>query len=106
MKPMLLIFLVALVPLVSAGCGKNSASKEKVYDIKGKVVSVDLENKTVTLDHEDIPGFMKAMQMPFSVESSKILEGLKPGDQVQGRLKVSDGYVITELHKAKAPGKE
>ena len=97
-----IIVPVLLMTLVLAGCQKAAdASKvnDKMYDVKAKVVSVDMEKKTVTLDHEDIPGLMKAMTMTFPVEDAKTLEGIKPGDQVHGRLRVRSGEnVITELH--------
>ena len=90
-----------LVPLVLIGCQKESdVSKEKIYDVKAKVVSVEMDKKTVVLDHEDIPGFMKAMVMKFSVDKANMLEGIKAGDQVHGKIKVKPGdYLITELHK-------
>ena len=102
MKKLWILTLVAFaIPLTIGGCTKTgSDATEKTYDVKGKVVSVDLEKKKVTLDHEEIPGHMKAMTMPFNVENAKLLEGLKAGDQVHGRLKVKDGTsVITELTK-------
>jgi Cu/Ag efflux protein CusF len=96
----LMILGLGFVAALSSGCGKSDGDKDKVYDIKGKVVAVDTEKKKVTLDHEDIPGLMKAMEMPFSVENPKVLEGIKAGDQVHGKLKVKGGdYVITELMK-------
>lgn len=87
--------------LVLAGCKSDSdSSKEKLYDIKGKVVTVDSTKKTVTIDHEAIPGLMNAMEMKFAVEDANHLEGIKPGDQVEGRLKVKAGdYLIVELKK-------
>jgi protein SCO1/2 len=90
-----------MIPLILFGCKQASEdSKAKVYDVKGKVVAVDPGKKTVTLDHEDIPGLMKAMEMKFSVEDAKALEGINAGDQVHGKLKVDSGnYIITELKK-------
>lgn len=95
--------LLISAPLFVAGCQKKSDSTketDKLYDVKAKVVAVDPEKKTVTLDHEDIPGLMKAMKMKFPVQDAKVLEGIKPGDQVHGKLKVKSGdHLITELHK-------
>ena len=100
MRAILITLTLAVIALTSAGCNSDSGEKEKVYDIKGKVVSVDVEKKSVRLDHEDIPGFMAAMEMPFDVENAKILEGLKAGDAVQGKLKVKSGKShISELTK-------
>ena len=100
MKAVLWLCLPALLILV-AGCGGDASSpKEKTYEIKGKIVAVDREKKTVTLDHEAIPGIMKAMQMPFAVDNVKVLENILPDDQVQGRLRVKAGEMaITEMHK-------
>ena len=43
---------------------------------------------------------MKAMVMDFNVANPKILDGLKAGDKVQGKLKVEAGnHVITHLEK-------
>ncbi len=98
-----IIVPVLLVTSVLSGCqkaGEAPKDQDKVYDVKAKVVSVDIEKKTVTLDHEDIPGLMKAMTMTFPVDDAKLLESIKPGDQVHGRLRVKSGEnVITELRK-------
>ena len=104
MKPLGRFLLpVLVVPFFVLGCRNSSDSStdsDKVYEVKAKVVAVDAEKRTVTLDHEDIPGLMKAMTMKFPVEDAKVLEGIKPGDQIRGRLKVKSGAnVITELKK-------
>jgi protein SCO1/2 len=64
-------------------------------------VSIDPKAEMpIKLDHEDIPGLMPAMVMSFHVQDTKLTDGLKPGDKVQGTLKVTDGgYVITNLKK-------
>jgi protein SCO1/2 len=97
---------VLIMSLTLAGCGGATNSKKdeagKVYDIKGKVMAVnpDPEKPTVKLDHEDIPGAMKAMQMEFPVKDAAVLKGIQVGDQVQGKLEKRDtGYVITQLEK-------
>jgi Cu/Ag efflux protein CusF len=72
----------------------------KQYDIVGKVTAVDSNKKTVTIDHEAIEGLMSAMEMPYKLDNSQVLKGIKPGDQIRGRLEVrGPDYVITELHK-------
>jgi protein SCO1/2 len=94
-----------LLLLVFLGCKDSGADRskdpgEKEYDVCGKVVSVDAAKPVVTLDHEDIPGLMKAMEMEFEVKDPKLLEGIKAGDRVQGRLRKGEsGYVLTRLEK-------
>ena len=96
------LFPIALL----AGCSSSSSpsSAEKLYGLKGKVVAVDASAKSVKIDHDDIPGLMKAMTMTFAVEDGKLLDGLAVGDAVEGKLKVASGnkYVVTELRKTGA----
>lgn len=105
MRMSLTVVLTSLaLGLLAAGCQKpaDSAPKaaEKTYEIKGKVVAVNAEKQTVTLDHEDIPGLMKGMKMEFKVADPKLLTGLAAGDAVHGQLKAEAGnYVLTELAK-------
>ena len=75
--------------------------KEKTYEVKGIVVAVDAKKPSVKLDHQDIPGLMKAMVMEFDVASPKILDGFQAGNKVQGKLKVEENgkYTITHLEK-------
>ena len=93
------IVLAALVAIV--GCNRSTEDpKERLHDVQGKVVAVDAQAKKVTLDHEDVPGVMKGMTMPFAVSDWQLIADLKPGDQVRGRLKVKDGaFTIVELKK-------
>ena len=96
-----------LLPLAFfAGCSSSSAPTpgDKTYSLKGKVVSVDGSAKTVKIDHEDVPGLMKAMTMTFAVDDGKLLDGLSVGDAVEGKLKVASGnkYIVTELRKTGA----
>ena len=52
----------------------------------------------MTIDHQDIPGLMKAMEMEFQVKRPEVLEGVQEGSTVQGQLTVEGGdYVITRL---------
>jgi len=95
-------FAALLTVLAIAGCSQKSTEKSaaKVYDIKGKIVSIRPDKEGLTLDHEDIPGLMRGMKMEFLVEDARVLEGLQVGDQVQGKLKVESGsQIIIELKK-------
>jgi Copper binding periplasmic protein CusF len=65
---------VIVTSVVLIGCQKGSeAPKERVYDVKGTVVSVDPKKPSVRLDHQVIPGLMEAMVMEFEVTGPKVL---------------------------------
>lgn len=58
------------------------------YTLTGLVKKIDKDAKEVTIHHEAIPGFMEAMTMPFHLEDAAILDDLRPGDEVEGKLHV------------------
>jgi Cu/Ag efflux protein CusF len=49
----------------------------------GVVVAAVPRAGRLIVNHEEIPGFMAAMEMSFSVASPSLLGGLKPGDRIQ-----------------------
>jgi protein SCO1 len=85
------VYLLVLLLSVSlaGGCRRKSAN-EKRYPLKGKVVAVEKNDRTATIMHEDIPGYMPAMTMPFRIKNDADLAMLKPGDQVTATLVVDD----------------
>ena len=90
--PALRFFLTLLICASAIGlaCRPRHSANEKRYDLKGKVVAVNKSERTATIAHEDIKGYMPAMTMPFKIKSDADLEMLKPGDQVTGTLVVDD----------------
>lgn len=88
--------LLTFAFLLTAMSGCSAASKRrdgKRYDLKGKVLSVDKASEKVRVDHEEIPGFMEAMAMDFTLEDRDALQVLEAGDWIQATLVVSDeGY--------------
>lgn len=71
---------------------------EKLYPMTGVVVEIDPAKQWVTVDHDAIPGLMKAMRMKFAVGEPEVLEGVTVGDELLCSLKVTaDGqYVLVQ----------
>ena len=86
-----IVFLVSLcIALIPSGCRPRRSATEKRYDLKGKVVAVNKTDRTATISHGDIVGYMPAMTMPFKIKDDADLEMLAPGDEVTGTLVVDD----------------
>src|SRR5438128_4395762 len=83
--------LVLVAYALSAVCALTACrnSREQRYELKGKVVGVDARDRTVTIAHESIPGYMEAMSMPFSLKDESLLGELAEGDRVQATLVVA-----------------
>lgn len=89
------LLLISLASLSCRGSGGDTAASAnaKRYDLKGKVVSVDKAENRVSVAHEEIPGYMDAMTMPFAVRKNDYwaLDVLKPGDKLSAVLVVDGG---------------
>jgi protein SCO1/2 len=101
--PLFRVFLV-LMPLLSlplAGCRRaadasltsaspNPDTNAQLFQVKGVVLEVKPREKSVTIRHEAVAGYMPAMTMPFDVKDAAELTGLEAGDPVSFRLLVTD----------------
>src|SRR5437763_5404652 len=86
----LFLVITAIILLLTIGCRPRRSANEKRYPLKGKVVAVDKTDRTATISHNDIPGYMPLMTMPFKIKNDADLEMLKPGDEVTATLVVDD----------------
>jgi len=88
---------------LTSGC---RAPEGKHYPIaQAEVFGVDIPHKLIIIKHGDIPGFMPAMTMSYSLASPTEAEALGPGDKISADLVVSEniGHLekIVLLEKAR-----
>lgn len=68
---------------------------------KGVVRLINLEEGWFEIDHEEIKGFMPAMQMEWMVRNKSLLKSVSVGDQVDFTLEDDNGNeVVTEIKKS------
>ena len=117
----LYVFFVAAIflPAAFVGCGSQKPAQTeqqqqqqqgpKRYQLAGRVISIDPAKQQLVVDHGDIPGFMMAMTMPYSVKSSDQLTSVSPEDQITADVVVNGDDVhlenIVVVKKASAAGK-
>ena len=70
---------------------RRAVVKPGIYRGRGVVERLEEATSRIVITHEDIPGFMPAMTMPFEVADSSLLAGLSPGESVSFRVASSDG---------------
>jgi protein SCO1/2 len=88
------VFFIGIgIALALFACQQAS---ERRYDVKGTVVAVDPQRKQITINHEEIPGYMDAMTMPFSLKDEWPYRVLTAGDQIQAVLIVQGDHAWLE----------
>jgi protein SCO1 len=66
------------------GCGPS----DKHYMLTGRVVAKTPASHSLVIDHDNIPGFMAAMTMPYAVAEGVDISGIEPGDRIRARIVV------------------
>lgn len=84
------LVLFVTVVVIGGACRPRRSANEKRYPLKGKVLSVEKAERTATIAHQEVPGYMPAMTMPFKIKNDADLEMLKPGDEITATLVVDD----------------
>jgi Cu/Ag efflux protein CusF len=62
---------------------------EHHYPLTGKVVSLDAQHQTATVDAAAIPNFMEAMTMEYPVKSKSDFESLHVGERITATVDVT-----------------
>lgn len=76
------------------------------FPIAGRVVSSDAATQQITIAHDEIPNFMKAMTMSFAVKEAWVTAAVKGGSVVTGTLVVDGARTWIEQVVVADPGAE
>jgi protein SCO1/2 len=95
MKPRFVFPFIFLLLVVFAGCNRT-----KRYPMRGEVVAKSISAGEITVDHDDIPGFMAAMAMPYRVKDPAALQQVEPGDKITAHVVVrnQNDYWLENVH--------
>lgn len=83
-----LVSLLSLASLLLLACGR-SENPAQVYETRGVVRGFSPDRSTIEIEHENIPGFMPSMTMPFVPRDPKAIVDLRSGDAIGFRLTVT-----------------
>ena len=93
-----IIALVVLVAAVTVASACTRRDEARTYQLTGQILVVKPETNEVLVKHEDIPGFMPAMTMPYAVKDPAIIKDRVAGDLITATLKVApDGAFLSAI---------
>ena len=90
---------------LAAACSQGPEAR--TYQLTGQVLAVDLETREILVKHDDIPGFMPAMTMPYLVKEVALIRDRVRGDLITATLTVEPDLAhlsaITKTGSAPVP---
>jgi protein SCO1/2 len=94
-----------LAVAAAAGFIACGGSDRREYTLQGQILTVAADHMEANIKHEDIPGFMPAMTMPYKVRDAQELAALQPGDLITSTLVVvsNDAYLKDVKKVGSAP---
>jgi Cu/Ag efflux protein CusF len=94
----MIVIVAALMVCLSTALfvsAQQTAKKEHVF--RGKVEKVDEKGKILTVNGENVPGWMNAMTMNYSVDKEEVLKKVKVGDQITAKVYDGDFKVLYDV---------
>jgi protein SCO1 len=102
--------LQRFIPVVCLGILLSGClSKTKHFDLKGQVLDKKPATNEITVNHEDIPGFMSAMTMSYSVKDKTGFQQVEPGDVIAADVitaKNGNEYWLENIRITDASGRK
>jgi protein SCO1/2 len=89
--------LIPFFLIILTACSHQPAAKR--YELQGRVVAVDSGAHQLTIAHQDVPGLMEGMTMPFTVSDKDtwVFKNIAPGDQIHATLVLSDHAELQDI---------
>jgi protein SCO1/2 len=90
-----------------AGCKRDEgrSGEARQFNVRGIVRGISPDRRTLDVQHEQIPGYMPTMTMPFVLKEPREAAELKIGDGISFRLVVNDKEAVID-RVTKIPARE
>jgi protein SCO1/2 len=120
LKVVLAMVIVLISGLAVTGCKNENKPdnlrrrvlkrrESKRYSLQGQIVAKDVAANEITVQHDEIPGFMAAMTMPYKVKDPATVQEVEPGDKIAAEVVVvNDGsdYWLEDVRITEESGRK
>jgi len=84
------IILLIFSALLDTSCHRSKPQATKRYHFTGRIISIDNQAQSASIDGDLIQGFMEPMVMSYKIKPASMLNQLSPGDSISADVVVVD----------------
>jgi protein SCO1/2 len=84
------IILLIFSALLATSCQRSKPQATKRYHFTGRIISIDNQAQSASIDGDLIQGFMEPMVMSYKIKPASMLRQLSPGDSISADIVVVD----------------
>ena len=95
---------IVMTVWMSALHAQQNAKKEHTF--RGKVEQVDTKAKSLTVNGENVEGWMSAMTMTYTVDKPEVVNKVKVGDQIVAKVYDGDFKTLHDVQVVSAKDKK
>ena len=99
------VFASATLLLLPFAAMLPAQGNKKSFTFHGKVESLDVPSKSMTVNGAKVEGWMDAMTMKYKVDNADALKDTKAGDTIEATVYEGD-YTLYKVHVVKPDQKK
>jgi protein SCO1 len=84
------VILLIFSALLATSCHRSKPQASKRYHFTGRIISIDNQAQSASIDGDLIQGFMEPMVMSYKIKPASMLRQLSPGDSISADIVVVD----------------
>lgn len=85
-----MLFILLICTVLLSSCHRQKPQATTRYPFTGRVLSIDPQTESASIDGDLIPGFMLPMVMTYKIKPPSMLRQLSPGDSISAEVVVVD----------------
>ena len=105
-QPARIVIVLAVMLAVCLSSMHAQQGGKKEHAFRGKVEKIDTKAKTLTVNGENVEGWMAAMTMNYAVDKPDVIDKIKVGDQITAKVYDGDFKTLHDVQVVPAQNKK
>jgi len=100
------LLMLAAAVVVSPALTAAAQSGKKQYTFRGTIEKIDSKENKVSVNGENVAGWMPAMTMNYKVDKPEVLKSVKAGDQITATVYEGDFETLYNVQRVAPKGQQ